>query len=146
MNEQEIERRLVALEKTVEKLRSSLFPLANGDMPPPNISRITSIQWLCANEYGITISDMLSRSREERYVVPRMLAMYLSRHHAGVSYTAIARRFGKKCHGTVMHAIRSVSSKCETDKKFRAIKDKLAVEIASWEKDPIVDLETEPKA
>ena len=57
--------------------------------------------------YRIGLKDMLSPSRLPEYVLPRHVAMYLC-HKEGYSYPQIAHHFNRKCHTTVMHAVKKI--------------------------------------
>jgi chromosomal replication initiator protein len=44
--------------------------------------------------------------------------MYLARRHTHYSLEEIGGHFGGRDHTTVMHAVRTVSNRCETDESF----------------------------
>ena len=50
---------------------------------------------------------------------PRQIAFWLIRKTTHDSYAVIGKRFGGKCHGTIMHGIRSVDKRMKADSYFR---------------------------
>jgi chromosomal replication initiator protein len=76
---------------------------------PPTLEAIQEA--VCTN-CGLTRKELLSPRRSARIVHARQLAMYLARQLTPLSLTEIARGFDRD-HTTVMHAIRSVSSRLE---------------------------------
>ncbi len=76
---------------------------------PPTLRAIQDA--VCAVN-GITREELLSPRRSARIAHARQLAMYLARELTPLSLTEIARGFDRD-HTTVLHAIRSVSSRLE---------------------------------
>lgn len=68
---------------------------------------IDTIKKLVSKEYGITVSDMVSKSRRQAVVRPRQVAMYLSRKYTDQPLQAIGRSFNRY-HATAIHAIGTV--------------------------------------
>jgi len=58
---------------------------------------------------------MLSPTRRGAVVEARQLAMYLSRQLTSLSLPQIARAFKRRDHTTVMHALKRVESRLQTD-------------------------------
>jgi len=73
----------------------------------PN-TQIAQIQAVVAVHFGLTIEEMLQPGRAHRIMIPRQIAMYLSRRTTGVSYPDIGIQFGGKDHSTIIHACRQV--------------------------------------
>ena len=69
---------------------------------------IDEIQKKVAEHYSIRVSDMFSARRSRSVVVPRQIAMYLSKELTHFSYPEIGRNFGGRDHTTVMHASRRI--------------------------------------
>jgi chromosomal replication initiator protein len=76
---------------------------------PPSLSAIQEA--VCAVN-GLTKEELLSARRSPRIARSRQLAMYMARELTPLSLTEIARGFDRD-HTTVLHAIRSVSSRLE---------------------------------
>jgi chromosomal replication initiator protein len=83
------------------------------------IITIDDIQKKIADRYNIKISDMSSTRRNRAVARPRQIAMYLSKILTPKSLADIGKKFGKKDHTTVMHAIKRVEELCDTDIEFR---------------------------
>lgn len=58
--------------------------------------------------FHLDADGLKSDSRVRTLAYPRMLAMYLARKHAGLSYSEIGRYFGGRNHSTVMSAEKKV--------------------------------------
>lgn len=76
------------------------------------VPSIAEIQKKVAALYNITIEDLIGEKRDQRFVVPRQVAMYLAREISSCSYPDIGRQFGGKDHTTVLYAWRKI---CESD-------------------------------
>ncbi len=57
-----------------------------------------------AKFYGVTVEDILSKKRSQKFVTPRQIAMYLSRKHTNESLPNIGEKFNRD-HSTVIAAI-----------------------------------------
>jgi chromosomal replication initiator protein len=110
-------------------------PLARdvlADVIPPQGYRptIERIQEVVAAQYGLTVAKMTSSSREQKIALPRQIAMYLCRELAKETFQAIAEKFNKKDHTTVIAAADRVRGLLETDASVRdslqALQAKLA--------------------
>jgi chromosomal replication initiator protein len=92
-----------------------------SDVIPPEGYRppIERIQEVVAAHYGLTVAKLTSASREQKVALPRQIAMYLCRILAEEKLQAIAEKFNKKDHTTVISAIDRVKSLLETDAQVR---------------------------
>lgn len=79
-----------------------------------NIS-LDIIQKVIADNYQISISDLKSKKRDKKYVIPRQIAIYISRELTEISYTELGNEFGGKDHSTIMTAYRKVADQIKTD-------------------------------
>ena len=68
---------------------------------------------ICAEQFGLPVSDILGQSRRKELVFARQASMSLCRSLLGMSYPALGRLFGGKDHSTVLYSIR----------KFKQIQD-----------------------
>jgi chromosomal replication initiator protein len=82
----------------------------------PRKIRIEEIQKAVARHYNISRQDLLSARRTQTIVLPRQVAMYLSKTMTPRSLPEIGRRFGGKDHTTVLHAVRKIEGMIEKDK------------------------------
>ena len=72
-----------------------------------------------SNHFNIKISDIKSPKRHKAVVLPRQIAMYISRQLTSCSYPEIGERFGGKDHSTIIHAIRKIEKIIEDDFQLR---------------------------
>lgn len=83
------------------------------------VCSIDSIQKLVSEHFKIKISDLKSARRMKSLVVPRQIAMFLCKKHAGSSFPEIGEKFGGKDHTTVIHACRRVEEMLIENPKLR---------------------------
>ncbi len=81
---------------------------------------IEEIQKVVAAHFNIKISDLKSSKRLKALVLPRQVAMYLSRQLTLFSYPEIGERFGGKDHSTIIHAIKKIEKMSEEDFHLRS--------------------------
>lgn len=68
---------------------------------------VKDIQAEVAEEFGITISDILSSTRSQKFAFPRFAAIYLCREFKPkMSYPDLSDRFGFRDHTSIMNADR----------------------------------------
>ncbi len=76
----------------------------------PRKVKIEEIQKLVATHYNVSRADILSSRRTATVVLPRQIAMYLSKALTLRSLPEIGRRFGGRDHTTVLHAVRKIEA------------------------------------
>jgi len=90
---------------------------------------IESIQKLVADHFKIKVSDLKSEKRLRTFVIPRQIAILISRELTKASYPEIGEKFGGKDHSTVIYAVKKISSvmqaKPEILNSYEVIKRKL---------------------
>ncbi len=74
----------------------------------PKRVKIEDIQKLVATHFNVSRADILSSRRTANVVLPRQIAMYLSKTMTLRSLPEIGRRFGGRDHTTVLHAVRKI--------------------------------------
>jgi len=79
---------------------------------------IDEIQRKVADYYGLKVSDLLSERRAREVARPRQIAMYLAKKMTPRSLPEIGRRFGKRDHTTVMHAVKRVEQLRADDREI----------------------------
>jgi len=84
-----------------------------------------------SSHFNIKISDMKSAKRLKAVVLPRQIAMYLSRQLTSSSYPEIGDRFGGKDHSTIIHAIRKIEKLIEEDFQLRSTIENLKKELTN---------------
>lgn len=66
------------------------------------------IQRVVAEEFGMLLHDLKSKRRNKTIVLPRQIAMYLSRELTDLSLPEIGNYFGGKDHTTVLHSYNKI--------------------------------------
>nr|WP_245412361.1 chromosomal replication initiator protein DnaA [Notoacmeibacter ruber] len=103
-------------EMTIEKVDEFLAHIyKQGE---PKRIRIEDIQRVVAKHYNVSKTELLSNRRTRTVVLPRQIAMFLSKVLTLRSLPEIGRRFGGKDHTTVLHAVRKIEGLLEKDKKL----------------------------
>jgi chromosomal replication initiator protein len=103
-----------------------------SDVIPPKGYRppIERIQEVVSAHFGLTVPKLTSPSREQKVALPRQVAMYLCRILAEEKLQAIAEKFNKRDHTTVIAAIDRVKSLIETDEAVRNAVQVLSAKLA----------------
>lgn len=73
------------------------------------------------NKFDVKISDIKSQKRNKNYIIPRQIAMYLSRKLTSLSYPDIGLAMGGKDHSTVIYGNGKISRLKEKDVKLKQI-------------------------
>ncbi|HWB47288.1 MAG TPA: chromosomal replication initiator protein DnaA [Hyphomicrobiaceae bacterium] len=102
---------------TVDIAETIVRDLIQG-IQPPRI-KIEDILRVVSNHYSISRHDILSERRHRSVVRPRQVGMYLAKHLTSRSLPEIGRRFGKRDHTTVLHAIRKIDKEVGENPSLR---------------------------
>lgn len=90
---------------------------------------IESIQKHVADHFKLKVSDLKSEKRFKTFVLPRQIAIFLSRELTKASFPEIGEKFGGKDHSTVIYAVKKISSvmadKPDVLNSYEVIKRKL---------------------
>jgi len=65
--------------------------------------------------YDIKVTDLMSKRRHKSIALPRQVCMWLARQHTRYSLEEIGGYFGGRDHTTVIHAVRTVSTRRKND-------------------------------
>lgn len=76
---------------------------------------IDEIMRKVTEHYGVNLTDLLSARRTRSIARPRQVAMFLCKKLTTKSLPEIGRRFGKRDHTTVIHAVRKIEELKLTD-------------------------------
>jgi len=71
---------------------------------------IESIQKQVADHFKLKVADLKSEKRYKNFVIPRQIAIYLSRELTKASFPEIGERFGGKDHSTVIYAVKKIKT------------------------------------
>lgn len=102
------------------------------DAKDPPIPSIRSIQDAVCEHYLVARNDLVSPRRDPSIVIPRQVAMHLSRKLTQYSYSLIGVKFAKD-HSTVMYGFRKIERLLATNPAFGADIAKITETIqAKW--------------
>jgi chromosomal replication initiator protein len=94
------------------------FQGMTGQDATANIS-LERICRMTAESFNIGFNDLMKKkTRHASILVPRQVAMFLSRELTGTSFAEIGRTFNNMHHSTVMNAIDSVNVRMRKDPEF----------------------------
>ncbi len=82
--------------------------------------QISKIQEVVANYFQTSTAELKGKKRVRQIVVPRQIAMYLSRELTDSSLPKIGQEFGGKDHTTVMHAYEKIEQQIKTDSDIKS--------------------------
>lgn len=75
--------------------------------------------------YEVTLNAVKGRSRKREFLLPRQLAMFLSRKYTNIPASRIGIMIGSRDHSTVLHSIDIIEKKLKSDKVFAAEVEKI---------------------
>ena len=101
-----LEAQPITLDLTKEVLKDCI----QQTQKPVNFQKI---QECVANEFGISLMELKTKRRSKNIVLPRQIAMYLSRRLTEASLPEIAKFFGGRDHTTVLYAYNKIKSSLE---------------------------------
>ncbi len=104
-------RREISVALATEVLSGTMGPIRGVD--PEHIEEVV------AENFGVTVAELRSKTRQRRVTDPRQVAMYLERILLDLPYTQIGRRFGGRDHSTVIHSIQKVEEQLAKDPELR---------------------------
>ena len=76
---------------------------------------IERIQKVVAEQFNLKISDLKSKSRTKNIVLPKQIAMYISKTMTDASFPLVASKFGGKDHTTILYAYNKIKKKISED-------------------------------
>jgi len=99
-------------------------PLAREALGDPAISgKSTQISLqhiidVVTSFYNVKLSDLQSKRRHKSIALPRQVCMWLARQETRYSLQEIGGYFGGRDHTTVMHSIKTIDDRLDTDQVF----------------------------
>ncbi|RVU71491.1 MULTISPECIES: chromosomal replication initiator protein DnaA [Lactobacillus] len=82
--------------------------------------QISKIQEVVANYFQTSTEELKGKKRVRQIVIPRQIAMYLSRELTDASLPKIGQEFGGKDHTTVMHACDKIKNQIKIDSDIKS--------------------------
>jgi chromosomal replication initiator protein len=98
------------IEKT---LKDIIYDNKNQEVTPQLIINIV------AEHFNVTADDIISTRRNQQFVLPRQLVMYLCRELTSYSYDHIAKTLGNKDHSTIMHGEKKIAKDIQTNEEIK---------------------------
>lgn len=86
--------------------------VADAPRRPPSLNEIMRA---VAEEYRVSVMDIVSARRTGKLVFPRHIAMLLARRLTHLSMPQIGRFMGNRDHTTILHGVRSIEQKLASD-------------------------------
>jgi chromosomal replication initiator protein len=100
--------------ESVQTLLQSFGPtIAKRTVTPRSLIEIVTAY------YDIRLDDILGKSREQRFALPRQIAMYLLREETKCSYPSIGHHIGGRDHTTAMHACDKIGGLVKADEQLK---------------------------
>lgn len=87
------------------------------------------IQKKVAEHFMVTMADLKNKRRSRNVVLPRQIAMYLSRQLTNLSLPEIGNAFGGKDHTTVLHSCKKIEAEGLIDRELKNLLEKLTTVI-----------------
>lgn len=117
--------------KNIQPSSHSIQPLLQSFTPTITKRSVTPRVLIEAvvGHYDITLEQIVGKSREQRFALPRQVAMYLLREETKCSFPTIGDHLGGRDHTTAMHACDKISGLCQSDDQIKqdlsAIRERL---------------------
>ncbi len=107
-----LEERLINIDLTREILKDFI----QQSQKPVSLGKI---QECVANEFGIPLMELKTKRRSKNIVLPRQVAMYLSRQLTEASLFEIANFFGRRDHTTILYAHNKIKLDLERNNNLK---------------------------
>lgn len=102
------------IDKTKEWIKDHL---SVNDLNSKPAIKVDDIQRIIADEYGISVDDIKSKQRSERFAFPRQVAIYITCELTDMSLPDIGKFFNKD-HSTIIHARDKIKQYLNNDPFF----------------------------
>ena len=90
---------------TLSNIRKILSDILAVNTKPINIQDIKKV---VAEKWNISVSDIDSEKKQKEIVIPRQVAMYITKNLTSKSLPEIGKNFGGRDHATVIYAVKKV--------------------------------------
>ncbi len=91
---------------------------------------VEQIQKIVADHFKIPENSLRAKTRKQEIVVPRQIAMYLSKNLTRASLKTIGLHFGGRDHSTIIHACKTVERSFAEDDSLRQHVEQLEKQIS----------------
>ena len=118
----------VTIEIAQQQLRDTFSQPLSGTVTVETVQRIV------ANHYNISIADIKSNKRSTKFVIPRQIAIYISRNLTEYSYPELGAEFGGRDHSTMMHSYEKIDDAIKIDSALDTTIQQLIREIKDFKR------------
>lgn len=108
---------------TLELAKESLEVLINSKKPS-NDSYDNALSVIAAT-YQISTADLVGKSRNSKYVLPRHIAMYILKNNFGLTYAKIGSILNGRDHSTVMSGCTKIEEEIKTNQQLKMAIDSI---------------------
>ena len=103
----------ITIEIAEKELQNIITPDKPREITPQLIIEVVS------EHYNITVDQMISKTRSNDIAKPRQIAMYLCKNMTDSPLDSIGELLGGRDHSTIIHGIRKVTEKYESNETTR---------------------------
>ena len=107
----------ITLEIAQEQLKDFYSNPRTGNISVQNIMKTVALN------FNITVEEMKSSKRQQKFVNPRHIALYICHELTEYTYTDLGNEFGGRNHSSIMHAVEKVEEKIKTDSNYKQMID-----------------------
>ncbi len=107
----------ITMDIAIKELQSIISPEKPHEITPQLIIEVV------AEHFGITVDQMMSKSRTSDVAKPRQIAMYLCKTMTDHPLDSIGQLLGGRDHSTVIHGVNKVKDEIMIDDNFRQVVD-----------------------
>lgn len=112
----------------IQIAKDTLEILINAQIKDDNSNYENALS-VIADFYSISVADLLGKSRNNKYVLPRHIAMFLLKTHYKLTYSKIGAIFNGRDHTTVMNGCQKIEGELESDKELKMAVDSILKKI-----------------
>lgn len=102
----------ITMDIAVKELQNIISPDKPREITPQLIIEVVS------EHFGITVDQIMSKSRSSDVAKPRQIAMYLCKNMTDHPLDSIGQLLGGRDHSTVIHGIKKVTDEISSDQNF----------------------------
>ena len=102
----------ITMEIAVKELQNIISPDKPREITPQLIVEVVS------EHFGITVDQIMSKSRSSDVAKPRQIAMYLCKNMTDHPLDSIGQLLGGRDHSTVIHGVKKVTDEISSDPSF----------------------------
>lgn len=121
----------ITVDVAQEALRDKLQIPGNFGAADSQLLSVTTIQHVVAQEWGVTVEGLKSKTRTKSLTAPRQVAMYLVRELLGTQLVEIGSAFGGRDHSTVIHSLDRVTTELQSNEELHKRVDRLRIRLQS---------------